>query len=384
MAETLVQGPQVLQVIQNTSLKIEALQSFPTKMEDKGQLKQGYFVSMPKELTRVLPGSEVFPKEFVEHIYNREVCDGAWQNLVSNHLSCGDCESCFNYVSDNKKFGLTVFHGSFNPKAIEIIKLADKNDHESYDARAKYQGNIVVVMHNVLKEPNHLGKYPRLRIIEDCIASGDSIMGILALLKSNQLLKDMNLKSSVRIDVAVATPQGVMILKKFAQDNDLNLDINIGYLAYGLTQGELQKDGTREHSNYMYIPKNLASYISGDNEVRSMVGQVGVPEKMVAGDMGLFFKSLPDEEFGLIRCAWNRYREDEHGERNQYVPRNNNYDPKKITNLFLANGGYFMEALFKYKNKSDELLKTINLIMLRASRRDDQKKGYGVFCSTQL
>jgi hypothetical protein len=239
---------------------------------------------------------------------------------------------------------------------MEISRLAQYGC-EKASVRADYQLNTFkLIKPIILKESDQKND---LRIIEDCLASGDTIMGVLNVFK-----KQEKPCRKVRIDILTATGQGLLVLKKFAEENKIKLELNVGYLAYGLSAG-IKRGGVREHANYLVYPSRLKR-------------QLKIPYVFVVGDMGDGAKSLPESY--VKKCPWNKFRNDEHGQRKLKVQnlKVKTYNNSLETLVYLTNGGYLMKAFYDWffpDNKNPE-------IILSANRKWLEKPyGYGVLVS---
>ena len=306
----------------------------------KNQIKTGqYFVKCPERLTKILPGSSLIPLSFLKMLGLITTIINSQEKLSTSMK--GTDKNLALFFQDNN-FLLRVFHGSTNNFALRLSQLAaDTKGFGDIVIRAEYQSLIAKLMSPIIKKNSNY----HLRIIEDCIASSDSIAGVLRLLKN---IKPKMVDGVIRIDVAVASTQGIIVIKKIAQQNKLKLELNVGYLAYGLSSG-------KAHANYMIYPDEIKKKLQIDfNDV--------------VGDMGDAFKSLPvdyDNE-----CQWNRFRR---GIKSQL---NKPLDLKKPTILYFANGGYFMKALKHYLLSDND----DNEVVFSAKRiwSSDKKYGYGV------
>jgi hypothetical protein len=301
------------------------------------QIREGdFFITLPKNLADVLPGSVLDKEDFVKEV--------------------------------NQNFSLQVFYTPTNSHALKISKLAAiPNGFDDPRVRADYQQQIFSVMRPILALQSGGG----LRIVEDCLASGDTIVGILTLLAGKSQIPIKGKK--IRIDVAVATTQGTFVLKKFAEQNNLRIEINVGYLAYGLSEGE-KKEGVRLHANYIIYPEEILKQLP--KKIRFELNNYRVNDRniYVVGDMGDAAKSLPkdfDEKY-----PWNKYRNDNHGDKKAQKKTANVFNHKKPSIIYLTNGGFLMQAYFDYLNNRSKY----NNLVFSAKRvwSDDAIYGYGV------
>jgi hypothetical protein len=254
--------------------------------------------------------------------------------------------------------------------------LATKGAGQPED-RALYQKMLYSLMRPVFEEREPL-KTGDLRIIEDCLASGETIAGVLTALKERTTI---GVKGKIRVDVAVATTQGVLILREFAKQNELNLELNVGYLAYGLSAGTAIKGSeARAHANYITYPPEFVKNLPP--EIRNRLGQCLNPESgniEVVGDMGDFGKSLPEDFEKAGKYPWNKYRtQDPHGERGpKETTLYQSIDSQIPICMFFADGGYLELAMWRSATFED-VLRKVNIIVLDAKRVWAEKEGYGV------
>jgi len=341
------------------------------RLVKKGQL----FVSLPDRLAKTLPGSVLTPKNFLNQVVPEvkpEFLDHVSEILLGDQVGNEDQPIWTHTETDKDQkgvFTLRVFHGSTNKHALRISELAKEGFAEA-ETRAEYQANIREAIASVLK----MDSSADLRIVEDCLASGETVMGVLAALKEKTTLP---VEGKIRVDVAVATTQGIMLLKEFAQQNSLNLELNVGWLAYGLSEGVPLEPGSadKEHANYITYPEEILKQLP--EEVRLRLEQAKWADGIVyvVGDMGDAGKSLPAEDDS--RCPWNSFRGDAHGARNRdeiILPLL--FDGEKPTILYFANGGYLMKAI------RELVVPNIwaNQVIFSAKRlwSDDPELGYGV------
>lgn len=336
-----------VEALNSTSLRYDRLPFFsysnaPLTIVDAISKKQRdgqFFVSMRREVVQEIVGSTLNPDSFLKSL---GVADRAMleSNLLSSSMGATD-NPVLKLTSEDRDFSLTVMHGSFNGRAMSISRLATQNlDDEP--VRAKYQSEVFELMKPILRKQSNYD----IRIAEDCIASGDVIAGVkTALAKIRPDLK----QKLIRIDVAVATTQGILLLKKFAKDNNFNLEINAGYLAYGLSSGNKTDDPeAREHANYITYPQSVIDKAPLDvkkslESLRQDDGNV-----YVVGDMGDAAKSVHIDSDG--RYPWNRFRNDNHGTRkNEDMDESEErLDETKPVDIFLKRGGFFIKSLVDY------------------------------------
>ncbi|MFH0979340.1 MAG: hypothetical protein V1803_00085 [Candidatus Roizmanbacteria bacterium] len=327
-----------------------------------------FFVKLPESVAHTLPGSYIRPETFIDSFPVREVQKDEKKKLLGNHMGK---EYDLAFTSQENNFSLRVFHGSTNQYAMKISHFAGLGA-EKPENRMHYQDNLSHILEPLLKFQTDAP----LRIVEDCLASGDTLVGVIkTLAEKSKLNKDLG---KVTIDVAVATAQGVFLLKKFAQGNGINIELNVGYLAFGLSQG-IKRDIGYEHANYITYPNELITELTKlfsekKKEILTLKG------KQVVGDMGEFSKLIPErgKDNVPIITPWNKYRSDDHGGQNGndfYHPKYNEQENQHL--LYLSNGGYLMRALYHYLNNRDKEI-VFSEIVFSAKRRWTKEFGYGV------
>ncbi|MCL5970472.1 MAG: hypothetical protein M1450_03160 [Patescibacteria group bacterium] len=262
-----------------------------------------YFVSLPKKLAAILPGSVFLPGEFLKGIGFGVEKEYGVKRLIGQMI--GNIEHlAFSFQERN--FLMRVFHGSTNSHAFNLTKLAAiKDGFTTEKIRADYQKEQYLIIKPIL----NLASNNDFRIIEDCIASGDTIIGVLTLLTRQRKIPK---RSKIRIDVVVSTTQGIMIIKEFCRENNLSLEINAGYLAFGLSKGKrISQSLVRIGANYLTYPKEFLELLPEKTalelkELKSADGNI-----YVVGDMGDAAKRLGKK--WNHRCLWNSLRADQHG-----------------------------------------------------------------------
>jgi hypothetical protein len=287
-----------------------------------------FFIPLPKDLANSLPNSTLLANEFLKKLKINKSAD-----ILEGKYNGSSVKPALFFRE--KYFLLRVIHGSNTAKAEKLSELAT-HDFEDQDIRAKYQQNVYSLIKAILS----IYSKEDLRIVEDCLATGDTISGLLTLLKKKSKL----IINRIRIDVLVGTTKGILLLREFAKSNKIEIELNIGYLAYCLSG-----------NNYITYPEN-SKY------------------QFVVGDMGDAAKSM-DKEYDKD-FSWNCWRKDLHGRRNKKeISSNNFFDHDKSTIIYLANGGYLMQAILKeiMGKKPDA-----NEIMLSGKRVIDKIKGFGV------
>ena len=349
-----------------TNLQLEGDGKEKLTVSDPTQVKSRngqFYVSMPSQLTSELIGSICLPYE-LEQVITGGTLDNT--RCISGDISTHNNQAQEIHIGNLRVF---LYHGSSNTTAIDNSKLAIKGYTDATD-RARFQSNIAALLRPVFE---HKSEYD-VRIIEDCIASGDSLIGIMAFLKRK--CTSLSVKK-VRIDVVVATIQGILLLSRFASQNNLSLELHIGYLAYGLSRGtKVGETGVQAHANYITYPKEILDLFPWETckELEQLRGADGYI--YVVGDMGDGARSLP-HTFDTIH-PWNAFREyDMHGERGkQHHQHADAISTKEPLHIFLSNGGFLVRSMYRYFSKQDYL----NEVVISAKRvwSDDEKYGYGV------
>ncbi|MBI5127003.1 hypothetical protein HZA76_00930 [Candidatus Roizmanbacteria bacterium] len=327
-----------------------------------------FFIKLPEVVAHTLPGSYISPESFINRFQTRELQKSEIRRLLGNHMG-REGDLAFTAQEDN--FSLRVFHGSTNQYALKMSEHAASGS-DNPQKRMFYQDNLSHIVEPIVKSPTDAP----LRIVEDCLASGDTLPGVISTLAEKTKL-EKNL-GKVTIDVAVATAQGIFLLKKFAQDNGINIELNVGYLAFGLSQGVKREIGY-EHANYITYPDEFIAELTRlfPNRAEEFLKLKG---KQVVGDMGEFGKLIPERTAAnvMIVASWNRYRSDNHGDQNSNdfpQPAYNESDNQHL--LYLSNGGYLMRAYYNYFNNRDGS-RDISEIVFSAKRRWTREFGYGV------
>jgi len=372
-----------------------------------GKKREGQvLIPFPDIIARQLPGSVVKADDFLATLgeNNKENIN----KLIGDHTVRSD-ESTFAFHKKfkNENFTLSVLNGATNDSAIEISDLAQQlftlkqqgkaEGDKNYDnLRLQYQLKVAEIITPIFERSRYkeFNGDKVLEINEDCIATGDSLVGVLTMLNK---LKGMDFSDRlIKVNVAVATAQGVMILREFAKANNLNMEITAGYLAFGLSKGiKIDTQETKEdvlaHSNYITYTDELLDTV--EKRKGSAVANRLRNQEYVVGDMGNNFISL-DNSFD-DKLPFNMFRKkDPHGPRQKtqgyedlyqiYLDLNDPYSDN--ISIYLANGGFFTRAIMEYleeKNiNNDNMRKNYFPLILRASRTLDLEYGqltFGVF-----
>ena len=366
-------GELFLRILENTNFKINSLNINgdgvnPLTVTDVSLGKQQgqFFVELPKQLSEALPGSYIPPETFLRELPIKSGTNYLSRMLLGNNTGTENNQA-LSHISDN--LTLRVFHGSTNSNALTLTELAVRG-FDDKESRAQYQSGLYKLMLPVIRKDSESS----LRIVEDCLASGDTIIGVLTTLAEKT---NLNL-SRVRIDVAVATAQGILVLKKFAQDNGLEIELNVGHLAFGLSEGKKVRGGW-EHANYITYPDELLRELDKLLPVTKKKLE-GFRDKdgniYVVGDMGDAAKSLPEEHDQ--NHPWNIFRNDTHGQRNKGKIGDTEYDHSKPTFVYLTNGGYLMRAYYRHILSQLNPLEIPSEVVFSAKRRWTEEYGYGV------
>lgn len=388
-----------------------------TLNDGNGGFRQGQvFVKMPEQLSTILPGSVITPAEFIPAVkqpredgmppsieYHTDALTGAYEA----RLGWSPVFTAESETGKNTSFKLKVYNGATSKNAVKMSVLATAGFTDP-TVRALYQETMNEVMEPILAKANGY----TLRIVEDCIASGDTIAGFLAEAINNPKLLNLD-TGRIRIDVAAATAQGILVLKKFAEDNHLDIEINVGHIAFSLSEGvpsQVADSPARVHANYITYPDFMK------NESMQVVARrvfAGLPEEIslkllglagatspvtpeviaafitrleyVVGDMGDAAKGISSEDqqsiselLGRPILPWNNTRKDPHGDHPLAGELTNGtvFDGQVVDVVF-ANGGYLLDALI---TNGDGVPKKIGTAYL-TGKRCWSKEGYGVIVS---
>lgn len=340
------------------------------------------FVSFSQEAIHAFPGSYIPPLAFQRSLEGQVAPKALkFDEMVGNKMGSIE-EPAYSYQSD--QFSVTVLHGATNPKAIQLARIAKEGF--SPENRAFYQQAVADMVEPALKATHTLKG--SLCIHDDCLASTVSVAGYIADLKkhNSELLRD-------GVDIIIdgpATAQGILFLRKFAQVNDIKISITASFLAFGLTEGSIKPNGTREHANYITLPDELFGSLpaatqrryrefSPDDKDRAVVGDMGnagegIPQEILASMVGASEGSL-DATF----CRWNDKRTDPHHPTNGEgaVVQVGPYDSaKKKMTVYFPRGGYICYAYDKAYQP--EMFDVANTLMIGATRLWSPEDGYGV------
>ncbi len=331
--------------------------------EERGQL----FVELPGHLPEMLRDSYVSPDSFLDEFARKGDTEAKRRLLNGDKGNSGNLA----FYSDSESLSIKVFHGSTNNNALRLSQLAKEGTVDKPDNRFNYQMNLAEVIEPVVRTPSDAP----IRIVEDCLASGDTVVGVIKAIAEQMKMNGDATK--VTLDVAVATAQGILLLKKFAEDNGIKLDLNIGYMAFGLSSGQKAVIGF-EHANYIVYPEDLIREMEEINP--GMAGKLK-PEDQVVGDMGDFSVLLPERsaaDRAIIIAPWNRHRHDSYGGENKKPFREPKFTADANQHMvYLTNGGYLMRAFYNYFN-DPEGKEQYSEVAFGAKRRWTKEYGYGV------
>lgn len=314
------------------------------------------FISFPNSLASKLPGSVMLPNEFVKNNFLQIDPDILISDKFSSTTPILDAKI--------KTTRLRTYHGSLNIESIKLGKIAQIGFSDEKN-RAKYQTSMFHIMKPYLQKDEATYDY---WIVEDCLASGDTLIGVLSLLSKSSGMK------KVRIDVVVATTIGINLLIEVASKLGVLLTINVGFLAYALSKGE-KSGNARLHANYIIYPNELIN--KTNKTIKTKINKLRAPDGVayVVGDMGDGAKSI-NQKFDMS-CPWNRYRSDPHGSRNakKVTEEKPSAKNRKII-LYFSNGGYLLRSFVK-KLSLDKKYKE-SVISAKRVWSNDKKYGYGV------
>jgi hypothetical protein len=299
------------------------------------------FLRMQDKLAAILPGSVLMPKDFLLALGS----NAPEELLLSEKMTKAGEQPILSHTTNHMQ--LNVYHGSRNEAGATMSRIAELG-FDSALYRAIYQSNLVRVYEPLASKISSA----KIELDDDCLASGDSIAGFLGII--SKLGKRHFDGEIVRVDVAVATTQGVLILEQLAKDNNFFLELNVGYLAYALTKGEYV-DGKIQHANYITQPDEL-------------VNKYGM-SRVVVGDMGEAVKSFEKALNGVY--PWNQWRNDLHGD-TPNERRFNDVDWENDIQFILTNGGLGVESIYRFHGRDYS-----NLVPFVAKRIHGEH-GYGL------
>ncbi|MFZ2992322.1 MAG: hypothetical protein WA061_01275 [Microgenomates group bacterium] len=344
--------------------------------EDGKAVEWTSFVTFPHELSASFPGSVIRPDIFLNKLGEDS---GNIRNLLNNDKDAG---SSFEHKDIVGNFELTVLHGSTSKYAMNLMRLANQGFADE-SVRAQYQQAIIEAISPTIK--NSLPPNYGLRIHDDCLASGDSILSYLELQMRQGNEEVLRKGVEVLID-GPSTAQGVLLLRAYARKHKIPLHITSGYMAYGLSEGkQIFPSGPRQHANYITMPDEVIKMLSEDKQrfVRGLAAGDG--NIYVVGDMGDAEKGISQPTIDKMRaelnnldyCAINDIRKDSHGNHPMHDTLERMDGPLSQdtpNDVYFARGGYLPYALDNlYSMFFSQSKKTI----LKASRKWTKEYGYG-------
>ena len=341
------------------------------------------FVTFPKEITKLIPNTEVSPEMFLMNLGHTSIngIESAKRALLGPEVEKYD-ETVYPFeikpVFSYKKEGLSlkVLNGATNSHALKMSEAASHGfGFDNSYHRAVYQNAMGRLAKNLVKT-KYDTETAGLVIRDDCGASADSIIGYLTAQLQNPAGEEQ-VRQGVRVDLIAATAQSVLLLKKFAEVMGFPLEIHAGHMAFGLT----------EH-NYITYPNELLESGSIPEKIVERLKRYRYQEDgniYVVGEMGNAQKGLSEEEMRELGMGEllddsfyqiNNERTDPHGNhpnRQEHVIIKN---PQEygISFVYFARGGYLLYAIDKKFNPD---FKRARSIVLRASRKEVEGQ-YGV------
>lgn len=183
-----------------------------------------------------------------------------YQNNLA--MLCQPLVEKYKKYTDDKTLNVVIERGAILINS--FFPVNHKNLLRVTGKRIKNNSDLGVKFSNFTM-PENLNKYHKLSIQEDCIATGDTIAGLILMLKNKGIEFE-----KIIVNCPVAAQQGIDFLKKTVK----NLELNIGLFAYGLNQD-------------FYIMRD---------------------DKFFVGDMGEWSKILP-KNFDR-KAVWNKKRLD--------------------------------------------------------------------------
>jgi len=370
--------------VQPKIIRNEGGRQIQVQDENGGTVVCDSFVSFSQEAIHAFPGSYIPPLTFQRTLEGQANIQ-AFKFDEMTGSGMGTMENpAYSYKSPTEQFGVTILHGATNEKAIQLARIAKEGF--TPENRALYQQAVADMIKPALKEVRNLKG--SLIIHDDCLASTVSVAGYIADLKkhNSELLKD-------GVDIIIdgpATAQGILFLKKFAEVNNIKISVTASFLAFGLTEGTLKTNGTREHANYITFPDELFAQLPINTQKKYLEFDPVGKDRAVVGDMGNAGEGISQEviENMILRgggeldetfCAWNKNRTDPHHPKNgaSAIVLTDQWDPsKKKTIMYFPRGGYICFAYDQTLNR--EMFDSVNTLMMGATRLWSPDDGYGV------
>lgn len=392
-------------------------QIFVRMNENLAAAMPGSYVSLDEFYNRMAPGKE-FNKFKRSMLVGAYVAQEGWSPAFSTEISAQS-------ETGESNFSLQVYHGALNDHALRMSELAlDALESDlGFDdpvIRAHYQVELAEVMKPILsKESDYT-----IRYVEDCGASGDTILGHLAECLRQDSVQDLRTER-IRIDLAVATAQSVLAIQKFAQDNGLAIELNVGHIAFGLSSGipsSVEGSNARVHANYLTYPVQHINMLQNDptlvnyqyqvdrlvnlqhrsrewaRRTQSAAAGYELPiedfenaDVYVVGDMGDAGKGFSEAEILIlaakgIHLPWNTLRNDPWSSNPGPAWQMSGFAPEVRTDMYFANGGYLMNALNRHfrpghiveVNGSPADPNAVNAVIMSGKRAWSKQTGYGV------
>lgn len=378
-----------------TSVDRKSLDNLKSKTDyEVDGKKWDLFMSFPLELKELYHGTYIDPKDFVHSlgITSKEETQNITRNLLSDYNRGVDENDAPVFRSENvggSNFSISVSHGLTNEHALRLTELSlqDGPKFENDNVRREYQQEVSQITAPQLKE--FKAEDYGVVVHDDCIASGDTVVNFLL----NQIkqagfdesghIKDEKLKKGVKVIIdGPATAQSILLLKKISDEYGIKIDLSAGYMAFGLSDGELQENGTRAHANYITYPERLIMQIKDKNTRRRLVDawKKSEGDLMVVGDMGnaeVAYKAEDDDESQDITHI-NYLRIQDTSDSSQTNAVEQQFNANAQTDYVIFPRGGELSAAMMMHFKKDELAK-MNVVPIRASRLDDPVElGYGV------
>lgn len=243
--------------------------------------------------------------------------------------------------SPHKDCKINVFSGCNSDPAITISRLGNKPSASNEEIEAYQTALFGIAQHVFGRKAEGLGK-PVLILDDDCAASVVTIGSALRIVRE---VVGLDKFSKLQVNVAVATAHSVVMLVEEAKRLGIPLELNVGYLSWGLTEGI---GANKEHQNYL---ANIKNYDDGKDE-----GDI-----FTVGDMGNMARRVRG-----INLPWDRLRKDDYFDRQTAQSITWSYGQGRNLRLAFAYGGLMTEGMRSASAHQDE--KT-TVIMARAQRQ---------------
>lgn len=360
-----------------------------------------YFVQFPKELVEFFPGSYISPENFLKTLEKEDKIKQDVQRIVDNKTGSAEDPA---FIFEKEGFQIKVLNGLSNEEAMlmsyEAMQVANKAKYP--DGFADEEASTIRVLYQEAMHSNiqaELDTKPTknyaIRIHDDCLASGDSIVSYLAnRMKDDGELKKMRDRGvSIVID-GPGTAQGILYLQALSKAKGIPINITVGHMAFGLNAG-VEEDGVLKHANYITYPTEKDFLELLPSTMRDFINSITQPDgqSYVVGDMGEAEKGIDPEKMKEIRsqlgsqfCPWNEKRQDTHGPHGGKGITIQAKTGSDITDyVYFARGGYLPFAFdLMHTLSSEDVESKANVVIVRASRLfvidEDEygaKLGYG-------